>query len=47
MNLYEVLPFTANYQTPIHEGYRVFEDESQAYEYANQFKFVEITTINF
>jgi len=39
MNLYEVLPFTANYQTPISEGYRVFEDESQAYEYANQFKF--------
>lgn len=47
MNLYEVLPFTSNYQTPIHEGYRVFEDESQAYEYANRFKWVEITTLNF
>ena len=45
MNLYEVLPFTANYAQPISEGYRVFEDEAQAYEYANQFKFVEITTI--
>lgn len=42
--IYEVLPFTFNYSESIGELYQVFFNENEAYQYANQFKWVEITT---
>jgi hypothetical protein len=46
MTMYEVLPFTSNYGEPIQPLLCVFFNESEAYEYANQFRWVEIQTTN-
>jgi hypothetical protein len=46
ITMYEVLPFTSNYGEPIQPLFCVFFNESEAYEYANQFRWVEIQTTN-
>jgi hypothetical protein len=43
--LYEVLPFTFNYGEPIFHLFRVFRTQYEAYQYANEFKWVEVETI--
>jgi hypothetical protein len=42
---YEVLPFTFNYGEPIFNLLRVFSTQYEAYQYASEFKWVEIETI--
>jgi len=43
--IYEVLPFTFNYGDPIFSMFRVFGTQYEAYQYANEFKWVEIQTV--
>jgi hypothetical protein len=43
--IYEVLPFTFNYGEPILNLLRVFRTQYEAYQYASEFKWVEIETI--
>jgi len=43
--IYEVLPFTYNYGKPIFELLSVFFTQHEAYQYAREFKWVEIETI--
>ena len=43
--IYEVLPFTFNYGEPIFNLLRVFSTQYEAYQYASEFKWVEIETI--
>jgi hypothetical protein len=43
--IYEVLPFTFNYGEPIFHLLRVFRTQYEAYQYASEFKWVEIETI--
>ena len=44
MIAYVVLPFTTNYKSPQSAKMRVFSNRTQAEEYANKFKCVEMVT---